>query len=165
MIPRSCFGRILNMKQRGNRGEEVWKQFTIDNYSQDKCAMDDGTPSHYITCKSITEPGIVVNLHPEFIAKIFAGIEPTVKVEGISIIDQLPTEIVATREVVPEVKAPKSLTTSSKVSKKERAQEIYGRLVDAGSSRTLVIQAFMDELSMTKAGASTYYYNCAKDRI
>ena len=79
MIPRSCFGRILNIKQRDKRGSDEWKKFLIDNYSQEKCKMDDGTPSHYVTCKALKEPGIVINLHPEFIAKVFAGIEPTVR--------------------------------------------------------------------------------------
>lgn len=43
-------------------------------------------------------------------------------------------------------------------SKKDRAQNIYNATPD----KARCITRFMDELDMTKAGATTYYYNCKK---
>ena len=171
MIPRNCFGRTLNMQQRGKRGENVWKQFNITNYSQEKCSMEDGSPSHYITCKSVEDPKVIVNLHPEFIAKIFAGSEPTVKVVGIAIIDQAPAEVVVTAEVVPAVPSPKNGKLKGpgikpiKETKKQRAYEIFGRMYVNADSKAAILSAFQRQLHMSLAGAQTYYYNCMKDKI
>jgi hypothetical protein len=43
------------------------------------------------------------------------------------------------------------------VTKKQLAQEIFAKSTD--KSRDVIVQKFMDELSMTKLGASTYFYN------
>jgi len=45
-------------------------------------------------------------------------------------------------------------------SKKVRAQDIFD--THHTHSRELVINMFMQKLAMTKAGATTYYYNCSK---
>jgi hypothetical protein len=171
MIPRNCFGRILNMKQRGNRGEDIWKQFTVNNYSQEKCQMEDGSPSHYITCKAIKEPGVIINLHPDYVMKIFTGEDPSATVEGMAIIDQTPTVVVTTAEVVPPVPSPKNGKLKGpgikpiKDTKKQRAYEIFGQMYRTPADKNRIIQAFEDRLSMTERGATTYYYNCKKDRI
>ena len=44
----------------------------------------------------------------------------------------------------------------------ERALVIYQDLAGKGHGRKMTIQRFIDVLGMTKAGASTYYYNCQK---
>lgn len=51
-------------------------------------------------------------------------------------------------------------TSSTNPSKREQAEALFSTMV--GASRQQVIQAFMSQLNMTKAGASTYYYNCQK---
>ena len=47
-------------------------------------------------------------------------------------------------------------------SKASRAMAIFESLTRAGLSRSSIIAQFMEELDMTKAGASTYYANCKK---
>ena len=46
-------------------------------------------------------------------------------------------------------------------SKKERALQIYRETIHFGKNN--VIEAFMEQLSMSKAGATTYFYNCKKE--
>ena len=49
-------------------------------------------------------------------------------------------------------------------SKKEKALDIYKKMMDNGNhpKRADVIKQFIDELQMTKAGASTYQNTCKK---
>ena len=61
-----------------------------------------------------------------------------------------------TPKPAPAAKAPKA------GSKMERALVIYKDLAGKGHGRKMTIQRFMDVLDMSKAGASTYYYNCQK---
>lgn len=58
---------------------------------------------------------------------------------------------------VTEVKPVSSLNSKTKL---ERAREIFNRT--PGFTRSQIIEKFMADLSMSKAGASTYYYNCQK---
>lgn len=55
--------------------------------------------------------------------------------------------------------APRVPTTGS-LSKKDQAMSIYR--VEGGNKATC-ISRFMSDLSMSKAGATTYYYNCRKE--
>lgn len=50
--------------------------------------------------------------------------------------------------------------------KKQRAVELYDAMMSANplASRAAIIDAFIRELEMTKAGASTYYYACVNGR-
>ena len=127
---------------------------------------DDGTVGHYITCVDINNHKVIVNLHPDYINKLFTKREDTAYIEDMSVIEG--TVIV---EAIPPVPSPKNGKLKGpgikaiKDSKKDRAYALFGRMyVNAGSKRAIV-EAFQRELSMTKAGAQTYYYNCAKDRI
>lgn len=47
-------------------------------------------------------------------------------------------------------------------SKAERALTIYHDIVGKGHGKEVCIQRFQDALDMTKAGATTYFYNCKK---
>ena len=58
----------------------------------------------------------------------------------------------------PVVKAPK--LSAAVGSKKERSLELYAMYMELG--REMIIAMFMQELDMTKAGASTYYANAKK---
>jgi len=49
--------------------------------------------------------------------------------------------------------------TPSKGAKKDRAQELYLSMNDGTHDRHAVIQALIDEVEMTKAGATTYFHN------
>lgn len=49
--------------------------------------------------------------------------------------------------------------TTKRVTKAARAQEIYSKF--AGDKKQ-IIEAFMSELGMSKAGATTYFYNAKK---
>ena len=60
----------------------------------------------------------------------------------------------------PVVAKPKAKRTKSGVSKKDRALEIYRETIHFGKEG--VIGAFMEQLDMSKAGATTYFYNCKK---
>jgi hypothetical protein len=160
MITRELFGRILNMQQRGMRGEDTWRKFRINNLSQEKCTCQDGSQDNYITCVSVDDSNVITNLHPDYIERIFAGLEVSAKVEGMAIID-----------IVPDVPSPTDGKLKGpgikpiKDSKKDRAYALFGRMYVNTGSKKAIIEAFQDQLSMTKAGAMTYYYNCAKDRI
>jgi predicted SprT family Zn-dependent metalloprotease len=59
----------------------------------------------------------------------------------------------------PAPKVPKSSSTIGGPSKVEQAMAIYKALTFRGEGRGQIIEAFMSELNMSKAGASTYYYN------
>ncbi|RLC84248.1 MAG: hypothetical protein DRI37_09270 [Chloroflexi bacterium] len=50
-------------------------------------------------------------------------------------------------------------------SKKEQAMIIYNDVFGRGHGKKITIQRFMDVLGMSKAGASTYFYNCAKAAV
>lgn len=54
----------------------------------------------------------------------------------------------------------KKVSTKTGATKLERAREIFNRT--PGFSRAQIIEKFMAELSMTRAGASTYFYSCQK---
>jgi len=43
--------------------------------------------------------------------------------------------------------------------KADKARAIYAKMLKAGKGRSDIIKAFMADLSMSQAGASTYYYN------
>jgi SprT protein len=58
------------------------------------------------------------------------------------------------------VATPKSALKTIGVSKKDQCMEIYLRSLNM--SRTEVLNKFVSEVGMTPAGATTYYYNCAK---
>lgn len=65
-----------------------------------------------------------------------------------------PAPIKASRASKPKAQAPKA--SVRKGSKLEMARVLFERMVDR--SRASVVEAFMSELSMTKAGATTYFY-------
>lgn len=46
------------------------------------------------------------------------------------------------------------------MSKKDQAMQIFLKM--KGNDRKTIIQAFVDQLGMTTAGASTYYANCKR---
>lgn len=48
---------------------------------------------------------------------------------------------------------------TKRVTKASQAQEIYKKFA---GDKTQVIQAFIDQLGMSKAGATTYFYNAKK---
>lgn len=50
-----------------------------------------------------------------------------------------------------------------KGAKKELALALYLRMNDGANDRSAIIQALMDEVSMTKAGATTYFHNMKKE--
>ena len=49
-----------------------------------------------------------------------------------------------------------------KGAKQVLAFEVYSRLIREGATRKDIIQAFQDEVDMSKAGATTYFYNMKK---
>lgn len=51
---------------------------------------------------------------------------------------------------------------AKKGAKQVKAYEVYCRLVQEDANRKTIIQAFQDEVNMTKAGATTYFYNMKK---
>lgn len=55
------------------------------------------------------------------------------------------------------------LPKKKKGKKKEMAIDIYCRMNDGTTERGTIIQAFMDEIGMTKAGATTYFHNMKKE--
>lgn len=68
-------------------------------------------------------------------------------------------QVTATPKAKPKSTAKAKPTTIG--SKKQMAMEIYK--ANPNATRQQVIAMFMSHLSMTKAGASTYYYNCQKE--
>lgn len=52
--------------------------------------------------------------------------------------------------------------SSTSLTKAEQALALYNAMSFRGESRAAVVSAFMEQLDMTKAGASTYYYNAKK---
>lgn len=49
-----------------------------------------------------------------------------------------------------------------KGAKQIQAHEVYVRLIESDGTRADIIQAFQDEVGLTKAGATTYFYNTKK---
>lgn len=49
-----------------------------------------------------------------------------------------------------------------KGAKKEQSEELYKEMNDGKNDRVAIIQAFMDQLGMSKAGATTYFHNLKK---
>lgn len=75
---------------------------------------------------------------------------------------ELPTEeIIATRKVEAQPVVKQNSTASKKGSKKERAIELFKK--HPGATRGTMIDIFMAQLEMTKAGASTYYAAIKKE--
>ena len=72
----------------------------------------------------------------------------------------VPAPIVTATEDTKPAPAKKAPAADKGPSKKERALAIYNEMSDKGHARKDIIAAFMDQLSMSKAGASTYYQNC-----
>jgi len=58
-----------------------------------------------------------------------------------------------------KVKVERNARANSKLA---RARELFINLTKQGKSRGEIINAFMTELEMQKAGATTYYYNVQK---
>jgi predicted methyltransferase len=56
----------------------------------------------------------------------------------------------------------KKLATPAKVNKTTKALAIYNEGVAAKSPRKTIITRYMNELGLSKAGASTYYQNAVK---
>lgn len=53
-------------------------------------------------------------------------------------------------------------TSSTNLSKREQAEALYKAMTFRNEGRPAIIEAFMSQVGLTKAGANTYYYNCQK---
>lgn len=53
-------------------------------------------------------------------------------------------------------------TSSTNLSKREQAEALYTSMRIDGHGRQAIIAEFISQIGLTKAGASTYYYNCQK---
>jgi len=69
---------------------------------------------------------------------------------------------VVTRKAVRKAAAVKRESTPRSNSKMVRAQELFATL---GGERHATINAFINQLSMTPSGATTYYYTCKKAAV
>jgi hypothetical protein len=97
----------------------------------------------------------------EFLTQAGVGMESTVIQD---MVDTLTETKVVPESAKPErkrkSKAEKPVARKAKEgSKAERAVDIFKRL---GGAKSEVIAAFMSELSMSQAGATTYFYNTKK---
>lgn len=113
------------------------------------------SPAKKTTTHKYLVQGEVVELGPKRHAKLQKGIT-TYRHQTLGPIeahmymgDEKPT----TKKIIP--------VTTGKLSKKQRAQAIFD--ANTNASRADVINEFIKQLDMTKAGASTYYYNCQKE--
>lgn len=111
-----------------------------------------------IVCVSIKNSRIITRLVPEYVQKLFNGEERFSHVVGLSKPVAPETRTVQPTSTVKKAEKPHPVLKVEGKSKRELAMEIYARM--SGSSRHEVIQAFVNELGMTPAGASTYYQNC-----
>jgi hypothetical protein len=84
MITRDWFGRIITLTQRNGTKQKL----RVDNLSQYACRTADGETSHYINCVATDNPKMRITLHPDYLAKVFAGQDSSGKVEDMVVIDQ-----------------------------------------------------------------------------
>jgi hypothetical protein len=111
-------------------------------------------------CTSLRRNGLLV--WTEESGKEYPHVWSIVEARIKSVQEETPVEVVVevshlAQEEVVEVKAEASV---GGLSKKERALLIFKQNPQA--SRGEIIELFMKELNMTKAGASTYHANCKK---
>lgn len=71
---------------------------------------------------------------------------------------EMPTRNTVVVEATPAAVKRQPRQVSGQPTKRERAVAIYNKMV--GASRKAIIEAFIAELDMTPAGASTYYAQC-----
>ncbi len=57
----------------------------------------------------------------------------------------------------------KTVVKQKKGAKKEQAIALYNKLNDGTNDRNVIVTAFMDEIGMSKAGATTYFHNFRKE--
>lgn len=93
----------------------------------------------------------ITRLSPVFVNTLLTGKKPDLRTE----LPVKPVHIPAPAVVKKPAAKP---TQEYGPSKRERAEAIYNRM-HAKHSRKEIIGAFMEELDMTLAGASTYYQN------
>lgn len=111
----------------------------------------------------VNESGEEIRLLPTFIERILELRDGPKQKEPSKVTTHTSTRVKKEKPVIAKVAKPaaeKTVTTHAATggSKREQAIELYGKLV--GKSRKEVIEAFVTDLGMTPAGASTYYQNC-----
>lgn len=93
----------------------------------------------------------ITRLSPVYVNTLLTGKKPDLRAE----LPKKPVHVPAPAVVK---KSPVKPTQDHVPTKRERAEAIYKRM-HAKHSRKEIIQAFVDELDMTDAGAATYYQN------
>ena len=110
-----------------------------------------------IICMKINDKSIITRLHPEYVAKLFESGDGKSHIVGYKFIETAPI-LVAISQLKVEPKVVAKPTTAIVGSKRESAIALYNVMKD--NTRKEIIQAFVDHLNMTLAGASTYYHSC-----
>jgi hypothetical protein len=107
--------------------------------------VEDGRDSIIVTLRDVKKGGHFTILRDEY-NRILAGQHGIFK-------------LVNTPETFPTKERP--IITSKSGTKAERAIDIYKSL-GVNPDKQLVISSFIEQLNMTKQGATTYYYNTKK---
>lgn len=104
---------------------------------------------------------LLAQLDPNHVNQIVSGLSPTGRIvihysDG----TQTVKEVGGKKEKKPSPKS--AIHTNRSGSKSDLARALLVDLQEQGKSRQEIIEAFVQEIGLTKAGASTYYYNLTK---
>lgn len=105
---------------------------------------------------------LLAQLDPNHVKEVVANLQRTGRVtvhysDGTETIKENGTKKSASNKAV--------VSNSSRIfSKTDIARELLFKLQKQGKSRQEIIETFVEKIGLTKAGASTYYYNLTKEK-
>lgn len=158
IVAEKVFGGIGKKVGHGHQWRRVMEDFGVQDvsrchsYDVSSVKIDKRIYQYVCGCKTHKVGGKINN-------KIKAGATYTCRScrQPLKAADVITAKVAAVQAVVAPVK---SATTPVQGSKTQRARALYQQHV--GKAPGEVIAIFMRELEMSKAGASTYYYNIKK---